>query len=297
MFRGKTSKHLSRQGAEEDRRQVPFTKRPDSCIVGAMDIFAFNADTLMSFLLTLTRVSLVVFLLPFFGGEYIPPLVKAALAMVMAMAIWPHLSFPGSHFPAHPWNIALLILSEAVLGLIMGLCVHFIFAGIKTGGEIMGFQMGFTMITLADPASGGQASITSNILHLVTLIVFLALDGHLHLLRALSGSFALIPPGGVHIGGALAGDILVLSSGMFSLAVKIAAPAIAALFMVELTLALMGRAAPQMNLLTLGFPIKIAVGFFFLGIMFTTLSLHMEELIIGLGPMFDNILRQAGGPR
>ena len=77
---------------------------------------------------------------------------------------------------------------------------------------------------------------------------------------------------------------------MFVLAVKIAAPVIAALFMVELTLALMGRAAPQMNLLTLGFPVKIAVGFYFMGIMFTTLSLHMEEIIIGLGPMFDRIM-------
>jgi flagellar biosynthetic protein FliR len=190
-----------------------------------------------------------------------------------------------------------MVLGEAVLGLIMGLCVYFIFAGIQTGGEIMGFQMGFTMMTLADPASGNQASITSNLLHLVTLVVFLALDGHLHLLRALSGSFALVPPGGIRIGGALTGDILTLSGGMFSLAVKIAAPAIAALFMVELTLALMGRAAPQMNLLTLGFPVKIAVGFFFLGIMFTTLSLHMEEIIIGLGPMFDRIMTLAGGSR
>ncbi|MCL1939326.1 MAG: flagellar biosynthetic protein FliR [Desulfovibrionaceae bacterium] len=262
-----------------------------------MDIFAFNADTLMSFLLTLTRVSLVVFLLPFFGGDYIPVLVKAALALVMAMAVWPHLSFPGALFPSHPWNIALMVLGEAVLGLIMGLCVSFIFAGIQTGGEIMGFQMGFTMMTLADPASGNQASITSNLLHLVTLVVFLALDGHLHLLRALSGSFALVPPGSLRIGGALTGDILTLSGGMFSLAVKIAAPAIAALFMVELTLALMGRAAPQMNLLTLGFPVKIAVGFFFMGIMFTTLSLHMEEIIIGLGPMFDRIMALAGGPQ
>lgn len=262
-----------------------------------MDIFAFSADSLMSFLLTLTRVSLVVFLLPFFGGDYIPVLVKAALALVLTMAVWPHLSFPGSLFPAHPGNMAVLVLGELTLGLLLGLCVHFIFAGIQTGGEIMGFQMGFTMMTLADPASGNQASITSNILHMVTLIAFVAMNGHLHLLRALADSFALVPPGGIRIGGALTGDILTLSAGMFSLAVKIAAPVIAALLMVELTLALMGRAAPQMNLLTLGFPVKIAVGFFFMGLMFTTLSMHMEEIIIGLGPMFDRIMGLAGSAR
>ncbi len=258
-----------------------------------MDLFAFSADSLMSFLLTLTRISLVVFLLPFFGGDYIPMLVKAALSLVLTMAVWPQLSFAGSLFPAHPWNIGVMALGELVLGLMLGLCVQFIFAGIQTGGEIMGFQMGFTMMTLADPASGNQASITSNILHMVALMVFITMNGHLHLLRALADSFTLVPPGAIHIGGPLTGDILTLSGGMFSLAVKIAAPVIAALFAVELTLALMGRAAPQMNLLTMGFPIKIAVGFFFMGLMFTTLSLYMEEIIIGLGPMFSRIMRVA----
>ena len=78
---------------------------------------------------------------------------------------------------------------------------------------------------------------------------------------------------------------------MFALALKIAAPVMAAIFMVELALALMGRAAPQMNLMTLGFPIKIAVGFFFIGMLFSVLSLKMEDIVIELGPMFDNLMR------
>lgn len=258
-----------------------------------MDIFAFTPATFMSFLLTLLRVSLVMFLLPFWGGDYIPVLVKAALCLVLTMALWPHLSFPGELFPAHPLGIFTMILAELVLGLVLGLCVNFVFAGIQTGGEIMGFQMGFTMMTLADPASGAQVSITSTILHMVTLVVFLAMDGHLHLLRALAESFAFIPPGGLRITGPLTGDVLQFSGTMFSLAVRIAAPVMVALLMVELTLALMGRAAPQMNLLTLGFPAKIAVGFFFMSILFSTLSLHMEDIIIGLGPMFDDIMRLA----
>jgi len=258
-----------------------------------MDIFAFNAATFLSFLLTLMRVSLVVFLMPFWGGEYFPPTVKAAVCLMLTMAVWPHLSFPGVLMPAHPWELGVMLFSELILGMMMGLCVHFIFAGIQLGGEIMGFQMGFTMMTLADPASGSQVSITSHILHMVSLVVFLSLDGHLHLLRAMADSFSLIPPGGIRLSGVLTGDILALSGGMFVLAVKIAAPVMAAILMVELTLALMGRAAPQMNLLTLGFPAKIAVGFLFMGLLFTTLSLHLEEIIVGLGPMFDNIMRAA----
>lgn len=258
-----------------------------------MDIFGFDMSSFASFLLTFMRISFVVFMMPFYSGEYIPVPVKAALCLVLTMALWPHLTFPGELLPGHPIGIMNLMLGEAVLGLMLGLCVHFIFAGIQTGGEIMGFQMGFTMVTLADPMSGTQVSITSHLMYMVTFLVFLAWDGHLHLLRALADSFVLIPPGGLRISGPLTGGILELSASMFFLAVKIAAPVIAALFMVELTLALMGRAAPQMNLLTMGFPIKIAVGFFFIGILFSTLSLRMEDIIIDLKPMFDSIMRVA----
>lgn len=258
-----------------------------------MDIFAFNATTFLSFLLTFMRVSLVIFLLPFYGGEYIPRQVKGALCLVLTMAIWPQISFPGDLMPSHPLAVGVTLLAELVLGLMLGLCVYFIFSGIQLGGEIMGFQMGFTMITLADPVSGAQVSITAHMLYMTTLIVFLTLDGHLHLLRALADSFDIIPPGGMRLTGPLTGGIITLSGNMFSLAVRIAAPVIAALFVVELTLALMGRAAPQMNLLTLGFPMKIAVGFFFLGTLFATLALHMEEIIISLGPMFTRLMQMA----
>ncbi len=256
-----------------------------------MDIFAFNSETLLSFLLTLMRVSLIVFLMPFYGGESIPAPVKAALCLILALALWPHLSFPAGSFPAHPLGIIVILLGELILGMTLGMCVHFIFAGIQTGGELLGFQMGFTMVSLVDPLSGARVSITSHLLYMVSLLAFLALDGHLHLLRALAESFTLLPPGGLTMRGNLVDNVLALSGGMFVLAVKIAAPVMAAIFMVELALALMARAAPQMNLLTLGFPIKIAVGFFFIGLLFTVLSLRMEDTIIELAPMFSNLMR------
>ncbi|MDL2272710.1 flagellar biosynthetic protein FliR [Desulfovibrio sp. OttesenSCG-928-I05] len=254
-------------------------------------IFAMDPALFMSFLLTLFRVSLILFLLPFYGGEYIPVQVKGALCLVLTFALWPHLSFDGSYFPAHPFGIALLLLSELLVGLMMGLSVHFVFAGIQTGGQMLGFQMGFTMVQVADPAGGGQISITSHLLYMVTLMIFLVLDGHLVLLRALTATFKLIPPGEFFFRPPVLMDILRLSGGMFILAVKVVAPVLAALFLIELALALMARAAPQMNLIMLGMPLKIAVGFFFMGLIFTILGKHIEEFIIEMGPMFTNLLR------
>ncbi|CAK7064101.1 MAG: Flagellar biosynthetic protein FliR [Desulfovibrio sp.] len=253
-------------------------------------IFTLNTPAIASFLLTFMRISLLVFMLPFYGGENVPVIVKGALAMVMALALWPHLSFHGAAFPAHPLGIILMILGELLIGLMLALSVQVIFAGIQTGGQLMGFQMGFTMATVADPQSGGQVSITSHLLYMVAFVAFLTLDGHLYLLQALTSSFAIMPPGGFFARSMLFTDLITLSAQMFVLAVKVAAPILASLFLIEVALALMARAAPQMNLLIIGMPIKIAVGFFFMFIVFTLLVRSIELSIYDIGPTFRHFL-------
>ena len=253
-------------------------------------IFTLNAPVIASFLLTLMRISLLVFLLPFYGGDNIPVTGKAALCVVLTLTVWPHLSFPGVALPSHPLALILLLVSELLIGLMLALFVQFIFAGIQTGGQMMGFQMGFTMIQVADPLSGNQIGITSHLLYMVSLVCFLTMDGHLYLLQALASSFTLMPPGGFVARPVLFSEIIRLSGSMFVLAVKVAGPIIAALFLVELALALMARAAPQMNLLMIGMPIKISVGFFFMGIVFTLLSRTIENSIYEFGPVFRHFL-------
>lgn len=257
-----------------------------------MDIFAFDPATFLSFVLTFMRVSILLFLLPFFGGETIPMQVKAAVCIVLTIAIWPGTAaIPGGAFPAHPWSIGLFLLGELILGLALGLMVHFIFAGVQLGGQIIGFQMGFSMLSIGDPLSNQQIIVTSFLANMVAMAVFLSMNGHLYLLSALMNSFKLVPPGELLISARSLQDMIALSANMFVLALKIAGPIIACLFMVELSLALMARTAPQMNLLVLGFPIKIGVGFLFMGVMFSLIGLYMEEVIIGLGPMFNNFMR------
>lgn len=256
-------------------------------------IFTLNAPAITSFLLTLIRVSLLVFLLPFYGGQNFPNTAKAATCIVISLAIWPHLSFAGSYLPAHPLAIAVMVLGEMLIGLMLSLYVHFIFAGVQTAGQLMGFQMGFTMMQIADPMSGSQIPGISHLLYMVALVVFLTLNGHLYLLQALTSSFAIVPPGGFFARPALLIEIIRLSSLMFILAVKIAGPILAALFLIELALALMARVAPQMNLLIIGMPIKIAVGFFFMFVVFSLLARTIEESIYDLGPLFRNLLQMS----
>lgn len=255
-----------------------------------MDLFAFDPATVFSFLLTLLRVSVLLFLLPFFGGANIPATVKGAFCLIMALALFPQLSFPGAQMPSSPWNILLLLLGELTLGLVLGLTVRVLFGAVQMGGQLIGFQMGYAMINVVDPLTGQSVVITSHFLYMTTLLTFLVLDGHLYLLQALAESFGMVAPGGILVSPLLATHLLRTVGQIFVLAIRIAAPVMAAIFLVDLALALVSRAAPQMNVLILGFPLKIGVGFLFLGILFTTLARHVGEFIVGMGPMFRALL-------
>ncbi|MBG0778033.1 MAG: flagellar biosynthetic protein FliR [Desulfovibrionaceae bacterium] len=260
-----------------------------------MGIFPIDPGNILSFFLTLFRISLIVFLLPFFGGDTVPRMVKAALCLVLALALFPRLSFPGALFPEHIFSIALVIVGELLLGLVLGLVVRIIFAAVQTGGQIVGFQMGFAMVNVVDPMTGTSEAVTAHFLYMVTLLTFLVLNGHLVMLSGLADSFRLIPPGGLLLTPHLTDQVLTFSAQIFILGAKIAAPIIACLFLVDLALALVARAAPQMNVLLIGFPLKISVGMFFLGLVFATMSLYMRQFTVELPELYHSIL-SAGSP-
>ena len=255
-----------------------------------MDIFGFNPSDMLSFFLTLFRISVVLFLLPFFGGNSIPKSVKAALVLVLSMALWPQLSFPGTLMPSG-WNIVIMFIGELVLGLVLGLLVNFLFAAVQLGGQIIGFQMGFAMVNVVDPVTGTSNAVSAHFLYMCTMLTFLVLNGHLHLLQAVGTSFEYIPPGGLLLSNSLATNIFKFSNLMFTLAIQIAAPVMAALFLVDLALALISRAAPQMHVLMLGFPIKITVGFFFLGFIFTLMSNYVGDYLQILNHMYETVMK------
>jgi flagellar biosynthetic protein FliR len=194
-------------------------------------------------------------------------------------------------FPASPWNILVMLLGEVALGMTLGLMVRILFSAVQTGGHIIGFQMGFAMVNVVDPLTGVSEAVTAHFLYMCTMLTFLALNGHLYLLQALASSFEYIPPGKFLINSVIAEQVFTYSKQLFILAIKIAAPVMVAVFLVDLSLALISKAAPQMNVLVLGFPVKIGVGFIFVGSLFTVLAMHVEAFIRGLGPFFINMLK------
>ncbi|WP_027184755.1 flagellar biosynthetic protein FliR [Desulfovibrio inopinatus] len=261
-----------------------------------MDLFHFNPQEFFSFLLTAMRISIIVFMLPFFGASNVPNLVKAAACFILSLAVWPQLSFPGTVMPAHPFDLVLMLLGEVILGLVLDIIVRFLFAAVQTGGQLMGFQMGFSMMNVIDPMTGTSEAITAHYLYQVTVLLFLSFNGHLYLLQALAQSFQLVPPGGLFINPILGERLLEFSGLIFVVAVQIAAPVVVATFLVDLALALVARAAPQMNVLFVGFPLKIGVGFLFLTLVFSIMGRYVADYIIDLGPMYHTIFRLSSAP-
>ncbi len=255
-----------------------------------MNIYNFNYANFLSFLLTLMRISIVVFLLPFFGGKALPNMVKAALCLVMTIGLWPYLNFDPGYFPASSFGIMLMIFGEIILGLILSLAIRCIFAAAETAGQIIGFQMGFSMMNVVDPLSGSSIAITSQFTYMTALLLFLSLNGHLYLLVAFAKSFELIPPGTILVNPKVFKHIVYISSQIFVLAIKIAAPIMVAELLVSCSLGVVARLAPQINVLFVGFPIKIAVGFFFMGIMFNLLGYFLKDIILNLEHIMKSLM-------
>ncbi len=250
-----------------------------------MDIFSFDPRTVISFFLTLFRISLVLFVMPFFG-DTMPNVIKATLLIVLTLAVWPKLSFPAEYFPAHPASLVAMFAGEIVLGMALGIIVRMLIAAVQIGGGIINFQMGFSMVNSIDPLTGQQEPVTTHFIYMCTMLTFLTLNGHLHLLQALGNSFDIVPPGGLFLTPQLMTEVMLFAKQMFILGVRIAAPVILALFLVDLALALISKVAPQMNILTMGFPLKIMVGFLFL----TFIMELMSEYVVSFIQAMDSVL-------
>jgi len=254
-----------------------------------MDIFNFNPNTIISFYLTLFRISVVLFVMPFFG-DTIPNLIKATLLIVLTLAVWPQLSFPAQYFPANPMNLAVMFAGEIVLGMSLGIIVRMLIAAVQIGGQIINFQMGFSMVNAIDPLTGMQEPVTTHFLYMCTMLTFLTLNGHLHLIKALGDSFDIVPPGGLFLTPQLMSEVMLFAKQMFILGVRIAAPVILALFLVDLALALISKMAPQMNVLILGFPLKIAVGFLFMTFIMQIMSDYVSNFIQAMDMVMTHIM-------
>ncbi|MBU1077595.1 MAG: flagellar biosynthetic protein FliR [Spirochaetes bacterium] len=225
-----------------------------------MDFFINNFQVL---LLVFVRLLGLFVVAPFFSSFMIPVRYKILLTIFITIIIYPVLAEFNPVIPDHLINFGLMLAGQFIIGLVLGFIVSIIFTAFQLSAQIYHFQMGFGINSVFDPMSQIEIPILGQFQYLIAILVFISIRGHHLLLRALYESYEIIPiinfsdPATMEF---FAGSLSRIFSFMFMLALKIAFPIVATMFLLSLTLGLLSKASPQMNIFMLGFPLQIGIG-------------------------------------
>lgn len=231
-----------------------------------MDLEALLSQQWPAFVLCFMRVAAIIGSMPVLSGGQTPARVRAGLALLLAVVIFPAVAGTIPEIEFTPVRILVLGSQEVLLGLMLGFIGRLLFLAAQFGGTILGFQMGFAAANILDPQSQQQIQLMSQFQNVLASLVFLAVDGHHVFLRSLTRSFEIIPPGSVFMLQSAVQNMMAMTGEMFVLGLQLTAPIYVILILSDFILGIMSRIFPQLNAFMLKFPINIGVAFIFLGL-------------------------------
>ena len=223
-------------------------------------------DQLLVFLFLLTRCSGIFVFTPFWGSLNIPVQVRILLSAALSYLFAWSFRLPQ---PAVPWTPGYILLGlggELIIGMAIGFAVHVLFAGLECAGQIMGFQMGLSLVNTVDPQTSNRSSTLSVYQAQLGLMLFLGVSAHHWFIRAIADSLTVLPPYSITIGQQFILKMTNLAAQVFVIGFQIAAPVTAVLILTDIALGFVGRSAPQIHILVIGFPLKVLAGMSALGL-------------------------------
>ncbi|HEB55056.1 MAG TPA: flagellar biosynthetic protein FliR [Gammaproteobacteria bacterium] len=236
------------------------------------------------------RIGGMVMAAPVFGARSVPTRAKLIITLALTLIIAPLLPPVPAIDVFSPLSF-LLIAQQILIGVVIGFAVQLAFSAVITGGQVIAMQMGLGFSLMVDPQNGTQAPVLSQFYVLFAILIYLALNGHLVLIHVLLDSFTLIPigPDGLQVGEFR--KLADWGGNIFAGGLSIALPAIASLLVVNIAFGIMTRAAPQMNIFAIGFPITMILGF-------TLIWITLPGIMSRTSSLFDDtyeLLRQLLG--
>jgi len=216
------------------------------------------------FALLLVRPGMIVMVAPVLGGTFAPPQIKIGLTVLLALALAPSVAVPTA---ADDVSLALLVAREMVIGLSIAFVVRALIAGAELAGHLSGFQIGFAYAATIDPVSGVRNTVITSLYGLLALLALFAINGHHELLRALALSYDRLPIGAGQLDGALPNLVRQVFALVFTVGARLAAPIVIVLLIVELAVGLISRAAPALNFMIVGYPLRLLIGVAVLALM------------------------------
>ncbi|UOQ47862.1 flagellar type III secretion system protein FliR [Gracilibacillus caseinilyticus] len=210
-----------------------------------------------AFILILVRVLTFLSTVPIFSYRNIPTQFKIGMGFFIAWMMFYTLDIPDLSFDG---IFLLLVMKEAVVGLLMGLLAYIIMAAIQIAGGFIDFQMGFAIANVVDPQTGAQSPLIGQYFYTIAILFLLTVDGHHLLLSGLMYSYEELPLDQMMQFSNI--DLILQTfSKMFLMAFQLALPIVGCLFLVDVALGIIARTVPQLNVFVVGLPLKILVSF------------------------------------
>jgi len=216
--------------------------------------------SLIFLMLIMARIGGLFTTMPIFDQRIIPRFVKTNLVILSSFLLWFVVPQNAELLPVDIFTLLLALFSEFLMGAIVGQVMGVVFISVEAAGGFMSSQMGLSVATIMDPATGKQSTIIINFFRLIMTTLFFVMDGHHFLLSVMFRSFDILPvlsPRNI----SLASEHLVLMGSMiFSIGIQLAAPVVLTIFLLDFSFGLVSRVAPQVNVFMLGFQMKPSLG-------------------------------------
>ena len=229
------------------------------------------------FFLAFTRIMAIIIHVPVFGGQNIPTQVRIGLGLALAMVLIPWQPLPPDAIIIGTFAYSIAIAKEILIGTLIGFSADLVFGAIQMAGSAMGMGSGFESSRIFNPALGEAGSAYDQIFIMTATMVFLTIDGHHLVLIAIQNTFNAIP-----LNGSLPFNgmetIMKMTSMFIATGLHMALPVMAALVLTDITLGLLARVAPQVQVYFLGLPVKVAVAMIALGMVFAVISPYLTFL-------------------
>lgn len=248
--------------------------------------------TIEAFGLYGVRTSALVMAAPMFGASL--PFAGARLPLIVILAAFAY-SAAGHPLPeaAGPVLFGALAMRELLIGLSLAFVLQGVVLAVRVAGEMIGQEMAFNMATVVDP-QGVNTPLITQVYEGLFLIGLFALDGHHLVVRALCDSFARAPVGAIGVSGGLGEIVLRLFADMFSAGLTFAAPVLVVMVLVSVMIGLLARAVPQINVLEVGFTLRIGVALVAMLVFAPLLAPAMERMYAALAGGLDAVLVVVG---
>lgn len=242
----------------------------------------FQINELMSsagdFILPFSRVAALFSVAPILSSPFLQLRIKVAIASVITIFMFPLLTNTQEVTLVSSAGFVQIGI-QILIGLLMGFMLRLVFSALTIAGENIAVTMGLGFAQITDPVNGVTVPIVSQFLTIAATLLFLALDGHLALINMLFDSFTYIPIGSTFQHQNALWDVVSWATNMFSGALMVAIPAITALLIANSALALMTRAAPQLNVFSVGFPITIILGLIVIALTLPSMATVFQNLL------------------